>query len=632
MQKYFIDLPEGLHYLEDYGELESRLFKHGTCILNKAVTGCGATTMFLADPLPTILCSPRKALMFCKANSKRFKDKIYLFRNEKDPDDASVIDLENRMMEYIRECDRQGVSPKILVSYDSFRHVLQRLHEDGSLGRYQIIVDEAQALFTDAAFKGDVSIEFLENLQGKTNRIIYMSATPYLEAYLDMLPQFQSLPYVQLVWRPSSLQPTNIVKKDYYRGSLAATVKRIIDKYRAEGFFEEKVDKGNYVCAREALFFVNNVRAITGIIKSNGLTPADTTVICAITEKNRKALQQIGFTIGHAPQEGEPRTPFTFVTKCSFEGTDFWTQAYTYVFSDITVNTMVVDIALDLPQIMGRQRDETNPFKYDATFYFKTDPSFVGKTDAEIQADILKKERVSRKWIANFNAADPEVQENMAGDKRDQQGRLNFTKDYVAVIDDAEQGVSRVAFNSLAQCNEIRAWELRKTTYFNGCLVLRAIQDIAVPDIDYPLTDSFLATFTGDFENRMKAYCVFLDQHPEYLPKLESLPQIPISMKEYYRVLGHANIRAESYVEAGIRRRFERSTRQGELEATIVSAFQPGRFYSNPEVKLILQGIYDHLGLQLTAKASELEKQTALPVKKITKTVDGKRVEGYLIG
>ena len=130
--------------------------------------------MFLADPLPTILCSPRKALMFCKANSKWFKDKIYLFRNETDPDDANPIDLMNRMMQYIRECDKKHMPPKILVSYDSFRHVVQRLHEDGSLGRYQIIVDEAQALFTDAAFKGDVSIEFLENLQGKANRIIYI--------------------------------------------------------------------------------------------------------------------------------------------------------------------------------------------------------------------------------------------------------------------------------------------------------------------------------------------------------------------------------------------------------------------------------------------------------------------------
>ena len=633
MIKHYIDLPEGLHFLKDDKTLEGKILSYGTCVLNKVVTGCGATTMFLADPLPTILCSPRKALMFCKANSKWFKDKIYLFRNEKDPDDANPINLMNRMMEYIRECDRQKLAPKILVSYDSFRHVLQRLHEDGSLGRYQIIVDEAQALFTDAAFKGDVSIEFLENLQGKANRIIYMSATPYLEAYLDMMPQFQNLPYVELKWKPSSLAATNIVKESYDNGRLGATIKRLIGKYRADGYFEEKIWNGNPVQAKGALFFLNNVTAIVRAVKANGLTPDDTTIICAIHDKNRSLLKQVGFEIGHAPQEGEPRTPFTFVTKCAFEGTDFWTQAYTYVFSDITVDSMVVDITLDLPQIMGRQRDDTNPFKYDATIFYKTDPSQIGKTDAEIIADITKRERVSWKWIATYDSADPDVQENMAGDKREYQEKHNFTKDYVAVIDDAARGQRRVAFNRLAMCNEIRAWDLRKTTYFNGCQVLRAINDISIPDQNYPDTPIFLDAFmaTGNFSQRMKVYCDFLDQHPEYLPKLESLPQIPMSMKEYYRVIGPDAIRSAGYEEAGIRRYMGMAERADELEAAIVSSFQPGRFYSNPEAKLILQGLYDKLGFPLTAKASELERQAAPPVKKVTKTVDGKRVEGYLI-
>ncbi len=629
-----IYLPEGLHYLEDYKELEPQIFSYGTCVLNKAVTGCGATTMFLADPLPTILCSPRKALMFCKAKSARFKDKIYLFRNETDPDDAKPIDLMNRMLKYIRECDRQKVAPKILVSYDSFPKVALALIQDGSLGRYQIIVDEAQTLFTDAAFKGDVSIEFLVNLQGMTNRIIYMSATPYLEAYLDMLPQFQNLPYVKLEWHPSSLEATNIVKEKYDNGRLGATVKRLIGKYRDGGCFEEKIWNGQRVQAEEALFFLNNVKAIVDLIKANGLTPADTTIICAINDKNKTALKKIGFEIGHAPQEGEPRTPFTFVTKCSFEGTDFWTQAYTYVFSDITVKTMVVDITLDLPQIMGRQRDDSNPFKYDATIFYKTDPSQIGKTDAEIIADITRRERVSKKWIANYNAAEPELQENLAGDKRGQQEMLNFTRDYVAIIDDATQGTRRVAFNHLAMCNEIRAWDLRKTTYFNGCQVLRAINDISIPDQNYPDTPIFLDAFmaTGNFSQRMKVYCDFLDVHPDYLPKLESLPQIPMEMKKYYRDIGPDAIRSAGYEKAGICSYIGMAERAGELEAAIVSAFQPGRFYSNPEAKLILQGIYDGLGFPLTAKATDLEKQTVLPVKKVTKTVDGKRVEGYLIG
>ena len=635
MNKNYINLPEGLHYLEDYGELEPMLFNYGTCILNKAVTGCGATTMFLDDPLPTILCSPRKALMFCKANSARFKDKIYLFRNETEPDDANPIDLENRMMQYIQWRDNpfgnEHRPPKILVSYDSFKYVVRRLMADGTLDRYQIIVDECQALFTDASFKGQVDIEFLETLKGIPNRIVFMSATPYLEDYLDLLPEFQNLPYVQLVWHPSSLQPTNIVKMDYSCSS-GTIIKQIIRKYRDKGFFEEKIYQGQYVQAREALFFLNNVRAITGIIKSNGLTPADTTVICAIDDKRRKELEKVGFTIGHAPQEGDPRTPFTFITRCSFEGTDFWTQAYTYIFSDITVDSMVLDISLDLPQIMGRQRDDTNPFKYDATFYCKTDEKVAEEKDT-YQAKIAGKVALSEKWIARFNDSDADLQESDIMRLRDdQQKEKPLEIDYVTVIDDPVNG-PRPVVNTLAMCNEIRAWQLRDTTYFSSCEVLRAIDDVTEPDRDYPLTPDFLVTFTGDFEHRMKAYCDFLDQHQEYQPKLESLPQIPMSMKEYYRVLGHAGIRAESYVETGILRRIGVISRRPELEAAIVTTFVPGQFYSNAVVKATLQGIYDHLGLPLTAKATDLmEKQSALPVTKTTKTIDGKRVEGYQIG
>lgn len=630
MNKHYIYLPEGLHYLEDYKELESKLYSFGTCILNKATTGCGATTMVLDDPLPTILCSPRKALMFCKANSKRFKGRIYLFRNETDPDDANPIDLENRMMEYIRQCDNNHISPKILVSYDSSKYVFRRLKEDGSLERYQVIVDECQAMFTDSSYKGQVDIEFLETLKRIPNRIVFLSATPYLEDYLNLLPEFQNLPYVQLVWHPSSIQPTNIVKKDY-SCSPGAIIKQIIKKYRDKGFFEEKYHMGQPVYAREALFFLNNVKAITGIIKSNGLTPADTTVICAIDDKRRKELAEVGFTIGHAPQEGEPRKPFTFITRCSFEGTDFWTQAYTYIFSDIAVDSMVLDISLDLPQIMGRQRDDTNPFKYDATFYCKTDMKVAEEKDT-YKAKIAGKVTVSEKWIARFNDSDSDLQMIDIKRIRDcQKQEKPFEIDYVTVIDDPVGG-ARPVINTLAMCNEIRAWQLRDTTYFNSCQVLRAIDEVTEPDRDYPLTPDFLAAFTGDFEQRMKAYCVFLDQYPEYQPKLESLPQIPMSMKEYYRDLGHAGIRAESYVEERIRQRIRIISRKPELEAAIVASFIPRQFYSNANVKACLQSIYNQLGLPLTAKATDLEKQTALPVKKVTKTVDGKRVEGYLIG
>jgi len=157
------------------------------------------------------------------------------------------------------------------------------------------------------------------------------------------------------------------------------------------------------------------------------------------------------------------------------------------------------------------------------------------------------------------------------------------------------------------------------------------VDDVSEPDMQYPLTGDFLKAFSGDFENKMKVYCDFLDIHPEYLEKLESLPQIPMSMKEYYRVCGPAELRAASYVESNIRIRMGMAARAHELEAAMQAAFEPGRFYSKPEVKAIIQGIYNALGFPLTAKATDLERQNVIPYRKQTVTIEGKRVEGYAI-
>lgn len=371
MKKQFIQIPENVYHLSDYMEIQNQ-FPQGSFILDKTITGCGATTMFLADKVPAILCSPRVELMHCKANAPDFIGKVHEFRKFGDYD-TPVIDLMNQTMNYINNCYptpfSQAKTPKILVSYDSFKHVAQILAQNNILNSFRIVVDEAQTVFTDAAFKGEVEIEFLETLRNFRS-VIYLSATPYIEDYLDQIDPFKNLPYVELVWPPSSVHPTNIDRKPYYQGSRNKTTSRIIRKYMTEGFFEEKINKGQVVRSTEAVFFMNNVKMIKDIVKANSLTPVNTNIICAQTDENEKLLKKIGFKIGHAPKMGEPHKTFTFVTKCAFEGVDFYsTCAYTYIFSDISLKNMAVDISLDLPQIMGRQRLGSNPFKYDATFF-----------------------------------------------------------------------------------------------------------------------------------------------------------------------------------------------------------------------------------------------------------------------
>ena len=631
MKKQFIQIPENVYHLSDYMEIQNQ-FPQGSFILDKTITGCGATTMFLADKVPTILCSPRVELMHCKANAPDFIGKVHEFRKFGDYD-TPVIDLMDQTMNYINNCYptpfSQAKTPKILVSYDSFKHVAQILAQNNILNSFRIVVDEAQTVFTDAAFKGEVEIEFLETLRNFRS-VIYLSATPYIEDYLDQIDPFKNLPYVELVWPPSSVHPTNIDRKPYYQGSRNKTASRIIQKFKSDGYFEEKMVNGYLVRSTEAVFFMNNVKMIKDIVKANSLTPVNTNIICAQTDENEKLLKKIGFKIGHAPKMGEPHKTFTFVTKCAFEGVDFYsTCAYTYIFSDISLKNMAVDISLDLPQIMGRQRLGSNPFKYDATFFYNTTMGFTAFDEQTFRDQIQCKVNATNSLIGVYEKCNDNEKKELSRTYRSSQKLDSYTNNYVTVVDDTVNGCQRVVLNELVLCNEIRAWDVQQSQYTSGCQVMRSVDDATVPITANPDIDEFLNQFTGTFENRMNVYCDFLKRHPEYKDLIESLPQIPMQFKQYYNFPGPDTIQAQSYKEANIKSYVLDFNSKDTIKSKVEGSFTKGQFYSLKDVKAKLGEIYDDEGMNKTAKASDLERY--FKCKKTKKSIDGSYENGYLI-
>ena len=630
MNKKQIFIPEGIYHLNNYQGLQSQ-FPQGSFILDKTITGCGATTMFLSDKTPTILCSPRLELMHCKANSPDFIGKVHEFR--KFGDTRPVLTLENELMDYVNDHSLlcSPYPPKILVSYDSFKHVAQALAMKLKLAGFRIVVDEAQTLFTDASFKGDVEIEFLENLK-PNNQVIFLSATPYIENYLDQMDDFKNLPYVELVWHPSSTNPTNIEKQPYYQNSPQKTATHIIQGFRDRGYFVGKICDGHEVYSNEAVFYINDVGSIINIIKANQLTPDNTNIICAMNDDNSKRLKKICFEIGHAPKMGEPHKTFTFVTKCAFEGVDFYSPcAYTYIFSNINLENLALDISLDLPQIMGRQRRSDNPFRYDATFYYKELIDYNDERQEEFKNRIIEKQKLSDGLIDTYNNCNQEKVKQLLADKyRTSQKIEKFSKDYVAVIDDEVNGTQRVVFNQLAMFNEIRAWDIQKSQYINGCQVMRSINDATMSITEDKELESFLLAFNGAFEDRMKLYCDFLQAHPDdYKAKLEWLPQIPLEIKCYYNTIGPVNLRAMSYKEANIKQHLGYVDLQDSIKAAASSMFTKGQFYTLKQAKEMVQSIYDNYSITKKAKAVNLEELVKCSASK--QTVDGHRENGYLI-
>ena len=221
----------------------------------------------------------------------------------------------------------------------------------------------------DASFKADTELNFVSILQDCPN-VTYLSATPYIEEYLNELDEFKDLPYYELKWYPDRLQTIKIdLRKTYHLGM---DIDKIVQDY-LNSHFPEKVDENGIAHqSKEVVFYTNSVKFIISTIKRNGLTPDQVNVICADTNKNKNSLKKIGLELGTAPLEGEPHKMFTFCTRTTYAGADFYsTSAMSVIVSDCSIDALSTDIRMDFPQIMGRQRLKENVFRDECIFIYK---------------------------------------------------------------------------------------------------------------------------------------------------------------------------------------------------------------------------------------------------------------------
>ena len=116
----------------------------------------------------------------------------------------------------------------------------------------------------------------------------------------------------------------------------------------------------------------SHVEEISGWQDVSGLNPEEVNIICSKSKESE--LQKAGYSLGFSPKYGDDHKTYTFITKCAFEGVDFYsTNAMTYIFSNPNLGCEAADIQTDIPQIMGRQRRKDNKFRFDAILYFQSE-------------------------------------------------------------------------------------------------------------------------------------------------------------------------------------------------------------------------------------------------------------------
>ena len=401
---------------------------------------------------------------------------------------------------------------------------------------------------------------------------------------------------------------------------------RLIQRYRENGYFERKVLQGNVVYSREACIFLNEVRSIRNIIGQNNLKPDEVTILCS--ESKASELPK-GFVAGGlcADRNNPVNKTFTFCTKASFEGVDFYsTNASTYIFINAGKEWQTLDIMLDIPQILGRQRLDMNPFRHDATIYYKTMPERVTKEEFERKQKEM--ERKSQMILDTYNNAPDNAREMFVELYRDKATDRRFVDDYIDLI--RENGHTTIGFNYLVMVARWNRWHQRNYYYNNSCRLLTSIQD-AVRMYQKPeeLKQFESWYYNAPPKDRLAGYARFRKQYPQYDSLVLQNPFIKMEFHHWYDTLGYEELSKLGFQETDMERAYNTVCAQETIRDACRRTFKAGVSYSRQEVKGMLQKIYDSIGLTgKTAKAKELAQY--LPVIERQRTNEkGKR--GYFI-
>ena len=630
MNKTIFKVPKGIQYISEWTDYD---LPRGHCIVDKGVTGCGYTEFTLTDKDNVVLCSPRKLLLENKSEQHQGDLNILYLKNEiKDINDINK--LKNKIRNHIFLCNEENLPIKFLVTYDSSHYIIDILKELNLLENFEFIVDEFQSIFLDSFFKSDVEFDFVEYLQDCPN-VLYLSATPMLDKYLEKVDTFKDLPFYQLDWSETDCVE-NIILQRKFASSLCGECIKIIDEYKKGKFLSAFTSEGKIEFSKEAVFYFNSISDIIRIINKTGLTSEQTNIICANTTENSSKLKRIGHSIGKIPLKNETNKMFTFCTKTAYIGSDFYSEcASTFVFANPNIKSLALDISLDLPQIVGRQRNRKNPFKNNVVIFYKTLRKDNVMTREEFD-NLQESRRLETRKLLDIYDKVTQVEKRAYLQKLKRDSEL-YQHDFVGI----SKKTGKPVYNSFIDIANERAWEVSQKDYQDKISVTKSLESLTSNISEYQSNlekevQNFLDTQfykTKLFHEKMKMYCEFMDR---YKGNKEVSDILYYKIKDpnfgkYYNFYGTPGCSARRYRKGLLELGMINISKESELSRSIYNKFQVNSRYTLKEIKSGLQDIYKDLGITSKPKATDLGKYFNVSEVKIPNNT-GKRDKGYLLG
>ena len=641
MEKVILKVPYGIQYISEWKNYQ---YPEGRCIVDKGVTGCGYTEYCLRNSRDIVLCSPRKLLLENKFEQHQKEGNWNVLYLENEIEDYSgVSNFVTKVRDHIYKCrganEYGEVKPiKFLITYDSLYHLIDTLRilsaTEGLSGinTFSYVVDEFQSIFLDAFFKASTEFDFVEYLQDCDN-ILYLSATPMLDEYLLEVPEFKDLMFYELDWSETGYTENIKLQRKSIR-SISGECGKIVDRY-LHGIFPTTLNKnGKPVESKEVVFYLNSVSDIIRVINKMGLTSRNTNIICSDTDDNQRKLRKIGFKIGKVPLRGETNKMFTFCTRAVYMGADFYSDcASSYVFADPNIKCLALDISLDLPQIVGRQRDKNNPFKNNITLYYRVLSSSNILTKEDFDLTENQKRDATKTLLDGFDLLTPKQQKEYAQKLKDSIEVSKYSRDFVSISSKTNMPV----YNKFIELADRRAWKISQVDYQDSINVTKALSELSYDlsegiSQDYEIIlQNFIYEFEGTnkFSEKLRIYCEYLDN---YKNNIFIFDNIRIFVKEpeyqkYYDFYGTSGCKSKEFVKKNLEKGFINNIREDSI--TINSIFNIGVSYTKKDIKQKLKDIYSSLGISKTPKATDLEKYFVIDEVKISNPKTGKRENGF---
>ena len=588
-------------------------------IVNKVVTGCGFTTYCLINNENTIIVSPR--IWLIREKNRKFRS--FYFNREFDSKGKELFnlsDLLSSLQDYINDCKNTNQPVKILVTYDSFSILVDQI--ESQLGvdvfnDYRIVIDESQSIIKDVILKEYNNKATLSNFLKRLfhyEKLLFISATPLVD-YLSEIPEFKLYPvkYLELEWSniekveqklfdcKSPLDAFDDIHSRYLNLTDYPGGRHVFD------YFYHGNNQVSY--SYEAVIFLNSVSDICKIankyvVKHGLINIDDITIVCARTRENEKKLRKIHpqLTIAsRLPNEGEHHTTWTFVTRTAFEGVDFYNpSASTYVIADYNVESLQLDIASDIPQIIGRQRLKSNIFRNIINIYCKnsrlpSEEEFIKRRE--------KKKKFSLTQISYWNSLTTQ-------EDKDQQIEL-----LAAAIDrrpellylETTSGVPRIS--TLLLISEKYIHDIMKNQI--GMYIIPGKPSSSDYDSTIIELVNNLKELDGKDVTRHRIKLVYNWFITNGMDKVEKLLRMLYNegywnIAYYFNRLPLDRIRANNYQPWEIEKEIKFSDSKGNISDFVAAVFKKGECYKKSDVKWMLQEIYDKLGILKTAKATEL--------------------------